>query len=64
MSDQTELFLKKCVENQKAINENTGYTSPTITALDVEDLVDSRGGSATTSTTTGAAVALGVSAVF
>lgn len=63
MSDQVEAFLQKCAES-KRLNGSEGYNSPSITELDLDDLVDSRGGSATSTTTTGAAVACGVSALF
>ena len=64
MSDKVEEFLQQCAENKKVRAENEGYSSPMISELDLDDLVDSRGGSATSTTTTGAAVAAGVSAVF
>ena len=64
MSQKTDEFLKKCAENKKLLNDNEGYCSPSLTALDLDDVVDTRGGSATSTTTTGAAVAAGVSAVF
>ena len=64
MSEEVERFLQQCAENKKALVENEGYSSPVICELDLDDLVDSRGGSATSTTTTGAAVAAGVSAVF
>jgi hypothetical protein len=64
MSDKTDEFLQQCAENKKILTENEGYCSPSIVELDLEDLIDMRGGSATSTTTTGAAVAAGVSAVF
>lgn len=64
MSEKVDAFLQQCADNKKALVENEGYSSPAISALDLDDLVDSRGGSATSTTTTGAAVAAGVSAVF
>ncbi|AHE67567.1 hypothetical protein [Legionella oakridgensis] len=64
MSNKTEEFLNQCAENKKAMQEHEDYCSPTISALDLDDIVDTRGGSATTTTTTGAAVAAGVSALF
>ena len=63
MSEKVDAFLQQCAEN-KRLNDSDGYTAPAITELDLDDLVDSRGGSATSTTTTGAAVAVGVSAVF
>ncbi|CEG55758.1 hypothetical protein [Legionella fallonii] len=64
MSQKTEEFLKQCSENQQKLNESVGYCAPSLEALDLDDLIDTRGGSATSTTTTGAAVAAGVSAVF
>lgn len=64
MSDKVEEFLLQCAENKKRLGDNEGYSSPSMTELDLDDLVDSRGGSATSTTTTGAAVAAGVSAIF
>lgn len=64
MSEKTNEFLKKCAENKKLQQGNEGYCSPSIVELDPEELLDTRGGSATSTTTTGAAVAAGVSAVF
>lgn len=63
MSEQVEAFLKQCAEN-KRLSDTEAYSAPALTELDLDDLVDSRGGSATSTTTTGAAVAAGVSAVF
>ena len=60
MSDKTDQFLQQCIDNK----EKGEYKAPTIEALDLDDLIDTRGGSATSTTTTGAAVAAGVSAVF
>ena len=64
MSEKVDEFLQQCAENKQRLNDNEGYSAPSITELDLDDLVDSRGGSATSTTTTGAAVAAGVSAIF
>ena len=64
MSDKTTQFLQQCLDNQTKLKEKNEYCAPSIEALDLEDLIDTRGGSATSTTTTGAAVAAGVSAVF
>lgn len=64
MSEKTAQFLKQCRDNQEQLKGKEGYSSPSIEALDLDDLIDTRGGSATSTTTTGAAVAAGVSAVF
>lgn len=64
MSEKIAEFLHQCAENKKNLNEGEGYSAPSISELDLDDLIDTRGGSATSTTTTGAAVAAGVSAVF
>ncbi len=63
MSNKTKEFLDQCAKN-KEITQQAQYSDPSITALDLEDIVDLRGGSNTTVTTTGAAVACAVSAIF
>ncbi|CDZ77629.1 hypothetical protein BN59_01913 [Legionella massiliensis] len=64
MTTKTEEFLAKCAENKKNLEAGETYSSPSITALDLDELIDTRGGSATSVTTTGAAVAASTSALF
>lgn len=64
MSQKTEDFFKQCAKNQKQMADENGYTAPAVTDLDLDEINDARGASATSTTTTGAAVACAVSAVF